>query len=324
MLNDSDPTEQPSSGDAPDSPASEPAQPAPQQPEASETRRRHPLEQVPQQPVTPPETGGQDPAAKRINLRIQTVRPTLTYILIGINIAVFVLRMISLEVDRSLVLWGANNPVAVFQDGEFYRLFTSMFLHASAFNSAGDIVVQNTLHLLFNMLALYSIGTEVERFFGHARFALIYILGGLTGSVFSAILSEAQVLSIGASGAVFAILGAEMVFLYRHRRLFGAVGRQRLQNTVILLGINLVFGFLSTVGGSAMRIDNFAHIGGAIGGAVLAWFIGPFFNLRRHPEHPAELLAEDTNPLRSRYGAVSLYFCALLIALIIARLTLYG
>lgn len=320
MLNDSDPTEQPSSGDAPDSPAS---QPSPQQPAVSEPRR-HPLERVPQQPSPPPETGGPAPSTKRINLRIQTVRPTLTYILIGINIAVFVLRLVSLEIDRSLVAWGANNPVAVLQDGEFYRLFTSMFLHASAFNSAGQFVAQNMLHLLFNMLALYSIGTEVERFFGHVRFALIYILGGLTGSVFSAILSDPQVFSIGASGAVFAILGAEMVFLYRHRRLFGEMGRQRLQNTVILLAINLIFGLLSTVNGAAMRIDNFAHIGGAVGGAALTWFIGPFFNLRRHPEHPNELQAEDINPLRGRYGAVSLYFCALLIALIIARLTLNG
>lgn len=316
MLNNSDPTEQPTSGDEPEVPASEPAPPS-----TPETRRRHPLEQSPQQPA-PPTNGSPQQPSKRINLRILTVRPTLTYILIAINVAVFMLRMVSLEVDRTLVLWGANNPTAVFQNGEFYRLFTSMFLHASIFDANGQIVVTNTMHLLFNMLALYSIGAEVERFFGHARFAVIYILGGLTGSVFSAILSDPQVLSIGASGAVFAVLGAEMVFLYRHRLLFGEVGRQRLQNTVVLLGINLVFGLLSAVSGSAMRIDNFAHLGGAVGGAVLTWFIGPSFNLRRHPEFPNELQAEDVNPLRGRYGTVSLYFCALLIAMIIARLVL--
>jgi hypothetical protein len=89
---------------------------------------------------------------------------------------------------------------------------------------------------------------------------------------------------------------------------------------VVLIGMNLLFGLLSNAGSALGRIDNWAHLGGAVGGAALTWFLSPYFSLRRHPDNPADLLAEDTNPLRKRYGAVSLYFCALLIVLIAARL----
>jgi rhomboid protease GluP len=313
MLNDSQPPVPPEPPSDAEAPASVPATPK------AEPSRRHPLERAPQHTGDP---AAAPAAGRRINLRIPTVTPRLTYILIGLNVAIFVLRAFSLEIDRALLEWGANNPGLVLQNGEFYRLFTSMFLHAGIYDARGQLMPANAMHILFNMLALYSIGSEVERYFGHLRFALIYLLGGLSGSILSALLSGPEVFSIGASGAVFAILGAEMVFLYKHRRLFGAAGRQRLQNTVILLVINLGFGLVSAVSGSVVRIDNWAHIGGVIGGVVVTWFIGPFFNLRRHPQYPEELLAEDINPVRGRYRELSLYFCGMLGVLIAARLLL--
>lgn len=285
----------------------------------SPRKTQHPLERAPQPPP-----GSGSPGGSRINLRIPTVRPNVTYALIVINVAIFIARALSFDLDRTLLEWGANNPVLVLQQGEFYRLLSSMFLHASIYSGNGELALTNSLHLVFNMLALYSVGGEIERFFGHVRFALVYILGGLAGSVASAVLNGPAVNSIGASGAVFAILAAEVVFIYKHRRLFGATGRIRLQNTLILIGMNLLFGLLSNAGSALGRIDNWAHLGGALGGALLAWFITPYFNLRRHPENPADLLAEDTNPLKKRYGAVSVYFCALLLLLIGARLLATG
>lgn len=290
----------------------DPRQPAPGQ---SEPARRHPLEAPP-----PPPADAPPPGARRVNLRIPTTAPTLTYILLAVNIAIFAIRLISPQLDNDLVEWGATNPVRVLQYGEFYRLFSAMFLHAGMYGPSGTIVPANALHLIFNMLALYSVGRELERFFGHVRFGLVYVLGGLTGSVLSALLSDERTFSIGASGAVFAVFAAEMVFLYKHRRLFGAAGRMRFQNTVVLLVMNLLFGVVANLGGGALRIDNYAHMGGALGGAALTWFISPFLIVRRHPEYENELLAEDINPIRGRYAAVSGYISVLALALIAGRL----
>src|SRR5690606_30425031 len=113
----------------------------------------------------------------------------------------------------------------VLVQGQYHRLFTAMFLHAGL------------LHIFFNMYALYLFGSILEPLFGHLRFIIIYLLGGLTGSVLSVVLGDpnppfAQMVfagaSVGASGAVFAIFGAEMVFIYRHRALLGERGRAQL------------------------------------------------------------------------------------------------
>jgi membrane associated rhomboid family serine protease len=122
------------------------------------------------------------------------------------------------------------------------------------------------------------------------------------------------VFSVGASGAVFAIIGAEFIYLYHHRKLMGAAGRARRQSLIIFGVMNLAVGLLSALPGSAMSIDNWAHIGGLVGGLILAWFISPILNLKMHPEHPDELLGVDTNPLSRRYWVVSVYATALIIA----------
>ncbi len=166
-------------------------------------------------------------------LHIPSVRPTVTYALIAINVLIFVIRALSPQLDEQILLWGANNPVAVLQNGEVYRLFTSMFLHASIFDAAGGYALANSLHLIFNMYILYVIGIQVERLFGHVRFTLIYLLGGLAGSVLSAVLSSGNVYSVGASGAVFAIMAAQFVYLYQHRKLLGARGRAQMQSLIM-------------------------------------------------------------------------------------------
>lgn len=276
--------------------------------------KRHPLEERP----TPPQASQ---PRQRINLRIPAVSPTATYILIAVNVFIFTLRALSPSWDESLFLWGADNARLVLGQGEYYRLFTSMFLHAGIYSSSGGFALQNGLHILSNMYILYAVGLSLEPIFGHARFLIIYLLGGLAGSVLSVLLGNTDSYSVGASGAVFAILGGEFVFLWHQRKLLGEAGRERRRSLIVFGIMNLAIGLLSTLQGSRLRIDNWAHLGGLIGGVALAWFISPIYNLRIHPDHPGELQTEDINPLNRRYWIVSVYATILVILVFIGVVT---
>jgi rhomboid protease GluP len=271
-------------------------------PEPVRQRRPHPLELKP----TPPEA---KPAGTQAQLHIPSVRPDVTYALVAINVGIFALMLIDQNFALKLLDWGANDPEAVLRNGEYYRLFTAMFLHGSL------------LHILFNATVLYSFGTSLERIMGHVRFAAIYFLGGLGGSVASIVLGAAHdVRSVGASGAIFAIIGAEYIFLHQHRKLLGETGAARRRSLLILGLMNLVFGVATTLGNGAMRIDNWGHIGGLIGGLVLAWFINPFYLLKRHPDYTdnTHFMAVDVNPLNKKYWVLSLYSAGLIAILIVA------
>jgi rhomboid protease GluP len=272
-------------------------------------RKRHPLET----PPAPPAAG--QPPRQRVNLRIPAVAPNVTYILIAINVAVFVIRALSRQLDSQIFIWGANHPPDVLLKGEYYRLFTAMFLHAGIFDPLGDYQLGLSIHLISNMYVLYAVGASMERLFGHARFLVIYLLGGLTGSLFTALLSGSEVYSLGASGAVFAVIGAEFVYLYHHRTLMGAAGLARRRSLIALAVLTLIGGIVSTLPGSIVQIDNWGHVGGLLGGLFLSWFICPILNLRAHPDHPGEILGEDINPFNKRYWIVSVYATALVVVL---------
>jgi rhomboid protease GluP len=276
----------------------------------------HPLEQPPPAPTPPPR--------QQVMLHIPAARPIVVYIVLAINIAVFILRALSFPIDQDLLMAGANYGPAVLQDGEVYRLLTSMFLHSGIYTRYGTVDLSGLLHIVFNCYMIYTVGRILERLFGSVRFALIYFLGGLTGSIFSAVLYFPPVVSIGASGAVFALLAAEFVYLYKHRRLLGEAGRRQMSNLITLFIINIVFGLLTTTGASAIRVDNLAHLGGALGGGVLTWFIGPYYLPRRHPTLANALTVDDINPLNRRYGTVVLFGSSLLLILVIARLVGVG
>jgi rhomboid protease GluP len=154
-------------------------------------------------------------------VRLPITRPLVTYVLLGTIIAVFVAQTVAQQESYPdpLTLAGALDFRRVLR-GEYYRLVTSMFLHLGL------------AHIFFNGWALWSFGQTVERLFGHTRFVLIYFLGGLCGSIASFIFTRG--LSVGASGAIFAIFGAEMVFLYHNRRVLGEAARQDLQSLIFL------------------------------------------------------------------------------------------
>ncbi len=265
-------------------------------------RRPHPLEVKPTPPPPSPESESEEGRQQGI-LHIEAVIPRVTQALLVINIIIFAVGYLLPDLNNEILNFGANDPQAVLVNGEYHRLFTAMFLHA------------DPVHLFFNMYFIYIIGSTLERMFGHARFLVIYVAGGLLGSVTSVVLGDFNTASVGASGAAFALLAAELVFLYRHRRLFGRRGRSRFIYLALLAAINLALGFASP------RIDNLGHIGGLIGGLALTWFIGPIYLLKRHPDYAnsetVHIQAEDSNPLHTNYWAVSIYTSLVLGFLII-------
>ena len=271
----------------------------PAQPE----RMRHPLENPPAAPPPPPDHDAEEEKSS-VRLQIKVVRPYVTYALLIVNLLVFAVAFLSPGLERTLFQFGASRAYEVLVLGEYHRLFTAMFLHASI------------MHILFNMYALYIIGRQIEPIFGTMRFALVYLLGGLAGSVLSVVLGNPDPLqgvpSVGASGAVFALFGAEMIYLYRHRELMGARASRQLRSLGSLLAINLFIGIASWLGNSGIRIDNWAHMGGLLGGVVLTWFIGPMFAVQTDPQDANRRIARDTNPVEQRYWLVSLYIIAII------------
>jgi rhomboid protease GluP len=273
-------------------------------PNEEKPRKSHPLER----PAPPPRPAGGEGSSQRGTLHIPLGRPIATNVLIGINALVFVVMFFLVtELQRAdAYAWGATNKIAVLEEGEFHRLFTAMFLHA------------NIAHIFFNMYALWAIGQTVEAFFGTPRYVLIYFLGGLGGSVLSVIFNPASVVSVGASGAVFAIFGAQIVFLYKHRKLFGEMAQRQLRQLIIIGGINFAYGILTSFSDTGVSIDNWGHLGGLLGGMLITWYLGPLFMLQRKANTETNFEAVDVNPLEQNYQAAIAYFSGLLLLLIIA------
>ena len=178
-------------------------------------------------------------------------KPVITYALIVINIMVY-LFMVLYDVDGTYFYALANNYEFV-QNGQIYRLLTSMFLHS-------DII-----HIACNMYALYILGPQVERYYGKTKFLLIYLLSGLLGSIFSCAFMSADTISIGASGAIFGLLGSIAYFTYYYRATLQGLLRSQVVPVILL---NLAIGFM------VPGIDISGHIGGLIGGILVSMGIG--------------------------------------------------
>ena len=185
--------------------------------------------------------------------------PYVTYTLIAVTVIFYLLQMASeyfLGTDI-LISSGARINEAI-QAGQLWRFLTPALLHASI------------PHILFNMYALFSFGTGLERHFGHGRFLLLYILAAYTGNVVSFLLSGGY--SVGASTAIFGLLGAEAVFLFQNRQLFAGQFGKAIQNVVFIAIVNLIIGLQP-------GIDNWGHVGGLLGGLMFTWFAGPIWKI---------------------------------------------
>jgi len=204
----------------------------------------------PEKPYIPPPS---QPQPASVSLPVSA--PSVTYAILGLTVAVYLLQLLSqfvLGYDLPVAL-GVKANEAI-RAGELWRFFTPMLLHGSI------------MHIGFNMYALLSFGSGLERHYGHGRFLLLYLLSGFAGSVFSFLLTESH--ALGASGAIFGLIGAEGIFLYQNRQLFGNQVKPAINNIVVIVAVNLFLGL-------SPGIDNWGHIGGLLGGLIFAWFAGP-------------------------------------------------
>lgn len=193
-----------------------------------------------------------------------TPRTTVTTVLVALNVLVWIAN-VATGLDpmtpgaRQLAMWGGNYlPLTIEQP---WRLFTAAFLH-------GGII-----HLAFNMWALLDTGRIAERFYGHAQFLLIYLGSALFGSLASLFFSASKVVSVGASGAIFGVVGALLAALFhKHHHLPPALVTSMRSSMLMFAGYSLFMGFVSS------HIDNAAHLGGMAAGALLGLVLAEVFD----------------------------------------------
>ncbi|QOR65524.1 rhomboid family intramembrane serine protease [Cytobacillus suaedae] len=181
----------------------------------------------------------------------QYSKPFFTYVFIALQVLMFLLLELrggSTNIDTLLAFGAKENTLIL--NGEWWRFFTPIILHIGIF------------HLLMNTLALYFLGSAVERIFGRTRFLILYIFAGFAGSLGSFLFSSS--VSAGASGAIFGLFGALLFFGLSYPKLFF---RTMGTNIITIILINLAFGFI------VPGIDNAGHIGGLIGGFLASGIV---------------------------------------------------
>ena len=176
--------------------------------------------------------------------------PYVTYLIIAICIICYIVPILMGIYDKVIATYAVYGPDI--RKGEYFRLLTGGFLH-------GGI-----LHLFFNCYTLYIIGSQVESYLGKTKYSMIYFMSLLIASLTSMTFGG-ETMSIGASGAIFGIMGALIYFGYHYRVFLGNIVKTQIIPLVLL---NLSLGFILT------GVDNFAHIGGLIGGVLSTMALG--------------------------------------------------
>ncbi len=195
---------------------------------------------------------------ERENMEFEKVfkkkKNVITSLLIALNVIVYIMATFGSLTGRfdwfsALAL----NRFNVREIGQVYRLITSAFIHEEFF------------HLLMNMYALYIIGSQVESFIGKGKYLIIYLFSALTGSLLSCVVHTDTSWSLGASGAIFGLMGTLIYFGYHYRIYLDNVLRTQI---IPLVALNLLIGFIFE------GIDNAAHIGGLVGGLFMTMALG--------------------------------------------------
>ncbi len=224
-------------------------------------------------------------------VRLPDIRPVITYTMVGITVVIFLLQLGSkylMGVDVPAYLGVKNNQLIA--SGQYWRLLTPMFLHGSI------------LHIAFNMYALSKIGPRLERYYGHWRFLALYVLSGFGGNVFSMMFTEAA--SLGSSTAIFGLIGAQGVFFYHNRAIFGAATRAAINGIIMIAAVNLIIGLNP-------GIDNWGHIGGLIGGVIFAWLGGSILRVTGIYPDLALIDQRSPNEIFQAVGIVAIFFSVL-------------
>lgn len=188
--------------------------------------------------------------ATRVEKIFKPKIPIMTYILIAINIVIYIFGVFFTNYEVFLNVFSIHGPSI--RAGQYYRLLTGIFIHSGIF------------HILFNCYALYILGSQIESFFGKVKFTIIYLFSGLIGALFSMTFGG-NYASVGASGAIFGLMGSLLYFGYYYRVYLGNVVKSQI---IPLIVANLVIGFISP------GIDNYAHIGGLLGGILITIALG--------------------------------------------------
>lgn len=191
--------------------------------------------------------------------------PIATYLILAIIVALYfwMWRAGGGESARVAREFGGKDNDLI-RAGQYWRLITPIFLHGG------------TLHLFTNALSLYWFGTQLERFYGWRKYLMIFLVAGIAGNLAS--FWRTPLPSLGASGALFGLIGAGLIFPIRYRSLIPEQARSHILTQLLLItGLNLGLGF------SIPQVDNWAHMGGLIGGAFVALFLIPDGLLDRHP-----------------------------------------
>ena len=192
---------------------------------------------------------------QRTNREVEDVfkekNPIITRILVALNIMIYLYMVLTGKSDVLTAKFAVYSPFI--QMGQYYRLLTGAFIHADLF------------HLLFNCYALYVIGSQVENYLGKVKYTIIYLLSAISSSLLSMLFAGSNYYSVGASGAIFGLMGALLYFGYYYRVYLGNVLKSQI---IPLIVLNLIIGFVSP------GIDNYGHIGGLIGGVLTTYAVG--------------------------------------------------
>jgi rhomboid protease GluP len=208
----------------------------------------------------------------------------ISYYIIAVTILCYLFQNLSqwLFGYDYLLLFGAKINEFILK-GEIWRLITPILLHGSF------------LHIAFNMYALFVIGPGLERMFGIRSFITLYLIGGLWGNTLSFLLSKNP--SLGASTAIFGLIAAEGVYIYKNRLMLGSRARPMLMNILMVVAINLLLGLNP-------GIDNWGHVGGMLGGLFYAWFAGPTYGIDSTIALGNVIIRQPKNPRLVTIGAV--------------------
>ncbi len=191
--------------------------------------------------------------------------PVVVYVILGAII-------ISYVFPSGMDLWKLGNRRNEVSYGEVWRFFTSMFVHA------------NLIHLLLNSISLLIFGLKVERNLGHWRLVVIFTLSGIFGSLTSFIFGQ-SIVSVGASGGIFGLVSATLLYYYRFRDDLGESGQNELGYAAGTMIANIIHGLMQP------NTDNWAHIGGLLAGLVLTWLM-----LTNKDIRPSESFSQEEHP----------------------------
>jgi len=213
-----------------------------------------------QRPLPPASPASEEqPGEQSVSVSLPQSAPYVTYTIIAITVIIYILQLASellLQGDLPGAILAKDNDLI--RAGQLWRLLTPALVHGSI------------PHIAFNMYALLSFGSGLERQFGHGRFLLLYVLGAFAGNVMSFLLTNGN--SVGASTAIFGLIAAQGVFLLQNRKLFAGQFRSAIGNIIFIVAINLFFGLQP-------QIDNWGHIGGLLGGLIFSSFAGPLWDV---------------------------------------------